>query len=131
MKLNHPDFLVREKKRKLEGRKRGKVGAWSCTECEYRTSNIFNLRDHTMRLHLSSLFTCQLCQVRFSNRTAAVTHVRQDHGKLFEEKYRGWARKFINNACKVSNESPIYKPETLITLFLETPCILNTTYFIF
>ena len=107
MKLNHPDFLVKEKgrKRKAKGNKIDgtKDGAWACGECKYRAKDFNNLKIHTMRIHLTSSFTCQLCTMTFSNRTAAVTHIEKEHRKLFNDRRLGWARMFIKNVCKVSS----------------------------
>ena len=89
--LNHPDSFVRSKRKRRGDIKEEDLSKYyHCSECDYSSKFITNLRSHIMLIHMKTKFSCKDCT--FQSNILAITkkHVRSDHDNR---------RELINSLC--------------------------------
>ena len=93
IQLNHPDSFVQSKRerRKRDGIKREELSnCYHCSECDYSSGFISNLRTHIMLIHMMTRFSCNECTFKSNSLAFTKKHVRSDHNDRME---------LINSLC--------------------------------
>jgi len=63
---------------------RGEDGSYTCTECEYKTVALSNLKNHILAIHEGVKFKCDQCSREFTSKSNLQAHIRSKHE---EKKY--------------------------------------------
>ena len=87
--------------------KTGQNLAHHCKQCNYGTNLGSQMRFH-MHKHIKSSFTCNVCDLRFTNRGPLAKHISEEHSEVTNE--TEWMENQISCHCKACGTTMKIKP---------------------
>ena len=78
------------------------TGLVKCLNCDFACNSSNNLKIHIVNRHTNSLFTCNICDVRFTRKSIASAHIKSEHGlKVLAKakKIKGISLQYLTCSC--------------------------------